>query len=188
MKVLHCSLLLLLFLTEAKPRHPASTPPSARNHSVPASGRLTTAEGHRCVWQTSGDVVVNLQVNCSTDTPGQHRYWCHYAGKPHLCQVYVVKSSQYWKQLVSKLKKRPNACEGEKVLKAQTCKKAPAEAHMKLVQRSGDVQRTKGKTRMRTDVMNDMQQQESYCSDKWKSICSFFLVFFEGNEMSQFEV
>ncbi|KAG7473006.1 hypothetical protein JOB18_000385, partial [Solea senegalensis] len=186
MKVLHCSLLLLfllLFLTEAKPRQPASTPPPAqraRNRSVPVSGRLTTEEGHRCVWQTSGDVMVNLQVNCSTDTPSQHRYWCHYAGEPHLCQVYVVKSSQYWKQLVSKLKKRPNACEGEKVLKAQTCKNAPAEAHMKLVQHSGNMQRTRGRTRTRTDVM---QLQESYCSDKWKSICSFFLGFFEGNEM-----
>lgn len=49
-----------------------------------------------------------------------------------------MKSSQYWKQLVGKLKKRENACEGQKVLKAKTCKKAPAEAHMKLVQCNGE--------------------------------------------------
>lgn len=58
-----------------------------------------------------------------------------------------MKSSQYWKQLVGKLKKRQNACEGEKVLKAKTCKKAPAEAHMKLAQRSGDEERKGGKKR-----------------------------------------
>ncbi|AWP14627.1 putative fibroblast growth factor-binding protein 3 [Scophthalmus maximus] len=54
-------------------------------------------------------------------------------------------SSQYWKQLVGKLKKRQNACDGEKVLKAKTCKKAPAEAHMKLAQRSGEEERKGGK-------------------------------------------
>lgn len=56
-----------------------------------------------------------------------------------------MKSSQYWKQLVGKLKKRQNACEGEKVLKAKTCKKAPAEAHMKLAQRSGVEEKKGGK-------------------------------------------
>lgn len=56
-----------------------------------------------------------------------------------------MKSSQYWKQLVGKLKKRQNACDGEKVLKAKTCKKAPAEAHMKLAQRSGEEERKGGK-------------------------------------------
>lgn len=59
-----------------------------------------------------------------------------------------MKSSQYWKQLVGKLKKRQNACEGEKVLKAKTCKKAAAEAHMKLAQRSGDEERKGGKKRV----------------------------------------
>jgi len=73
------------------------------------------------------------------------RYWCRYAGKPDLCQAYGVKSSQYWKQLVGKLKKRGNACEGEKVLKAKTCKKAPAEAHMKLAERSGEEEKKGGK-------------------------------------------
>lgn len=46
---------------------------------------------------------------------------------------------------MGKLKKRQNACEGEKVLKAKTCKKAPAEAHMKLAERSGEEERKGGK-------------------------------------------
>lgn len=128
-----------------------------------------------------------------------------------------MKSSQYWKQLVGKLKKRQNACEGEKVLKAKTCKKAPTEAHMKLAQRSGDEARKGGKdggkkkgpaaskssdgrraerrkkkeeeeektreerTGFAEDgVVNDMEPVQSYCSEGWHSVCSFFVKFFEG--------
>lgn len=89
---------------------------------------------------------MSLTVNCTIETLGaQQRYWCRYAGKPDLCEAYGVKSSQYWKQLVGKLKKRQNACEGEKVLKAKTCKKAPAEAHMKLAQNSAEEERKASK-------------------------------------------
>ncbi|KAM3606028.1 uncharacterized protein V6R79_009560 [Siganus canaliculatus] len=138
------------------------------------------------------------------------RYWCRYAGKPELCQAYGVKSSQYWKQLVGKLKKRQNACDGEKVLKAKTCKKAPAEAHMKLAQRGGaggeeeeevEAERKAGgkkrgkeeKRRKKEEeeekrsaeeeeegLLNDMEPVQSYCSEGWHSVCAFFLKFFEG--------
>lgn len=133
-----------------KPRQPppSTAPPTrrARNRSVPSSGELSTKDGHRCIWQTSGEGLVSLTVNCTIETLGaQQRYWCRYAGKPDLCEAYGVKSSQYWKQLVGKLKKRQNACEGEKVLKAKTCKKAPAEAHMKLAQNSAEEERKAGK-------------------------------------------
>ncbi|KAM4607423.1 fibroblast growth factor-binding protein 3 [Polymixia lowei] len=128
-----------------KPRQPPMSPAAPqpakrpRNRTVPGSGELTTKEGHRCTWETSGEGLVTLLVSCSTGTEAdQQTYWCRYAGKPDLCQAYGAKSSQYWKQLVGKLKKRQNACEGEKVLKAKTCKKSPAEAHMKLAQRSGE--------------------------------------------------
>ncbi|XP_070697633.1 fibroblast growth factor-binding protein 2 [Pempheris klunzingeri] len=238
MSVLPCSFLFLLllclpFLTEAKrlpgqgkPDKPRQPPPSSepakrpRNRSVHGSGELTTKEGHRCTWQTSGEGLVSLLVNCSTETLGhQQRYWCRYAGKPDLCQAYRVKSSQYWKQLVGKLKKRQNACEGEKVLKAKTCKKSPLEAHMKLAQHSGEEERKGGKeggkkkgqpaskstdggkaerrkkkeeeeeekkkSEERTEseeegVVNDMEPMQSYCSEGWHSVCSFFVKFFEG--------
>uniref|UniRef100_A0A3B4AVX9 Uncharacterized protein n=1 Tax=Periophthalmus magnuspinnatus TaxID=409849 RepID=A0A3B4AVX9_9GOBI len=132
-----------------KPRQPppSTAPPTrrARNRSVPSSGELSTKDGHRCIWQTSGEGLVSLTVNCTIENKVEHNYWCRYAGKPDLCEAYGVKSSQYWKQLVGKLKKRQNACEGEKVLKAKTCKKAPAEAHMKLAQHSTEEERKAGK-------------------------------------------
>ncbi|XP_017289754.1 fibroblast growth factor-binding protein 2 [Kryptolebias marmoratus] len=237
MRAVLCSIfffLCLIFLTEAKrqpgqerrekPRQPQSSPPPVkrpRNRSVLSSGELSTKQGHRCTWQTSGEGLVSLLVNCSIETEGVlDRYWCRYAGKPDLCQAYGVKSSQYWKQLVGKLKKRENACEGEKVLKAKTCKKAPAEAHMKLAQRSGEEERRGGKEggkkksvaggkssdgakvekrkkkekddeeekkkrEERTDsedegMVNDMPPVQTYCSEGWHSVCSFFVKFFEG--------
>ena len=120
---------------------------------------------------------------------------------------------------MGKLKKRQNACEGEKVLKAKTCKKAPVEAHMKLAEHSREEAMKGGKeggkkkgpaASKRSDgarperkeeeeekedvekereertgfveegVMNDMQPVESYCSEGWHSVCSFFVKFFEG--------
>ncbi|XP_053731963.1 fibroblast growth factor-binding protein 2 isoform X2 [Synchiropus splendidus] len=213
MKVLPGSVLLLLLclpvLLEAKrqgkPLQPPSSPPPAkraRGRSVPGSGELTTKEGHRCTWQTSGEGLVTLQVNCSTETPrDSRRYWCRYAGKPDLCQAYSLKSSQYWKQLVGKLKKKQNACDGEKILKAKTCKKAPAEAHMKLAQHSGEEEKKAGKRkgasrsgeekRRKKDgqlerapeaehgLMSDAPAQ-SYCGQGWNSLCSFFAKIFEG--------
>ncbi|XP_034041228.1 fibroblast growth factor-binding protein 2 [Thalassophryne amazonica] len=236
----HVLLLLVLFLLPVltgtkrqpnqekpnKPRQPPTTSQPAkrpRNRSVPGSGELTTKKGDRCIWQTSGEVLVSLLVNCSSDTQGtQPRYWCRYAGKPDLCQAYGVKSSQYWKQLVGKLKKRQNACEGEKILKAKTCKKAPAEAHMKLAQNSTDERKggkeggkRKGSTegrnsdgvkaeRMKKEeekkkkkkleekldenpgsredgvMMSDMEPVQSYCSEGWNAVCSFFIKLFEG--------
>lgn len=131
--------------------------------------------------------------DCSSSSS---RYWCRYAGRPELCPAYSLKSSQYWKQLVGKLKKRLNACEGEKVLKARTCKKAPAEAHMKLAQRSGSgshgKRKEEGLQRSRAGwaepeedaggvtMMSDAVPVESYCSEGWSSVCSFFIRFFEG--------
>ncbi|XP_015249680.1 PREDICTED: fibroblast growth factor-binding protein 3 [Cyprinodon variegatus] len=226
-------LLCLILLAEAKwklgqekrdkPRQPQPSSSPARKtriRSVLNSGELTTKQGHRCIWQTSGEGLVSLLVNCSTEAEGElERYWCRYAGKPDLCTAYGVKSSQYWKQLVGKLKKRENACEGEKVLKAKTCKKAPAEAHMKLAHRSGDEEKNgrkeggkkkgeagakssdggkvekrrkkvkedeeeKKKREERTDddegMVNDMEPVQTYCSEGWHSVCSFFVKFFEG--------
>ncbi|MEQ2166226.1 hypothetical protein GOODEAATRI_025718 [Goodea atripinnis] len=76
-------LLCLIFLAEAKrqpvqdkqekPHQPQSSPPPARrtrNRSVLSSGELTTKQGHRCTWQTSGEGLVSLLVNCSIETDG----------------------------------------------------------------------------------------------------------------------
>lgn len=104
------------------------------------SGQLSTKDGHRCTWETleRGANIV-LQVSCSVagEDGLKPPYTCQFAGKPQECSAYNDQSSQYWKQVVSKLKRRENACEGEKVLKTRLCKKASSASHMKLTERSG---------------------------------------------------
>ncbi|KAL2083353.1 hypothetical protein ACEWY4_021126 [Coilia grayii] len=134
--------LLLLSLTPlAEAKKKTQTAAAARS-AVPGSGELSTKAGHSCTWATSSqgaDDQVSLQVSCSVpgETPAQ-TYQCRFAGRPEQCPAYADKANQYWKQVVGKLKKRDNACDGEKVLKTRLCKKGPSAAHVRLVERSGE--------------------------------------------------
>lgn len=128
-------------------------------------------------------------------------YWCCYSGKPHLWPVDGVKLIQYWKQLVGQVKKRQNACEGEKVLRAKTCKKVTADAHMKLMHGSDEEVRKSKKNRPQSggkvtaagekvEVMTmstseerakaDLEPVQRFCSQGWSSICSFFLTLLQA--------
>ncbi|KAG7462454.1 hypothetical protein MATL_G00185030 [Megalops atlanticus] len=172
-----------------------------KSKPVPSSGELTSKDNHRCTWETSGEGEVTLLVTCSH---GEESYQCRYMGQPDLCPSYGAKSSQYWKQVVGKLKKKRNACEGEKVLKTRTCKKAPVEAHLRLEERATE---DWGKERVEKKLLADpepsekekvslveerdglgevndgsqaMEPVENYCADGWHSVCSFFVKFFDG--------
>lgn len=128
-------------------------------------------------------------------------YWCCSAGKPHLCPADRVRLIQYWKQLVGQLKKKQNACKGEKVLRAPTCKKVTTEAHMKLMHSSeeevrkskksrapsgGKVTAAKEKVEVMTmstsegGVRTDLEPVQRFCSQGWSSICSFFLTLLQA--------
>uniref|UniRef100_A0A8C5H9I7 Fibroblast growth factor-binding protein 1-like n=2 Tax=Gouania willdenowi TaxID=441366 RepID=A0A8C5H9I7_GOUWI len=202
--------LLLLFVTDdvqakrgQEKSDKARLPPSSSSSSssggavsraVIGSGELTSKGGHGCTWQTSGEGLVSLVVNCSSAPEGghTHRYWCRFAGKPELCPNYGLRSSQYWKQLVGKLKERLDVCRGEKILKAKTCKKAPPEAHMKLAESSRQEEEEEEKRKRKEEeeerrrdseeegVLNDMEPLQSVCEEGWSSVCSFLLRVFQG--------
>ncbi|XP_026135868.1 fibroblast growth factor-binding protein 1-like [Carassius auratus] len=139
-------LFLLLSFSEAKKKskQPSETVTESDSTVVNpslGSGQLSTKDGHRCTWEArERGANIQLQVSCTTPSEDGLRphYTCQFAGKPQECSIYSSQSSQYWKQVVSKLKKRKNACEGEKVLKTRLCKKAPSASHMKLTERSGE--------------------------------------------------
>ncbi|XP_061084757.1 fibroblast growth factor-binding protein 3 [Conger conger] len=204
-----CALLFLLCLwglqgTEGRKESAAEKQPARRdrNKVVPGSGELTSKENHRCLWETSGEGQVSLLISCSH---GEQSYRCRYAGQPGLCPGYAARSSQYWKQLVGKLKKKRNACDGEKLLKTRVCKKAPAESHMRLVEEQEEVKkRGKGGGKKQEEEspggekevqlvvqekdafgeVNDGNMEtgpvESYCAEGWQSFCSFFVKFIDG--------
>lgn len=123
-------------------------------------------------------------------------YWCRYAGKPHLCLADGGKFIQYWEQLVEQLKKRQNACEGVKVLRAKICKKVNTKVHMKLTHSSDEGVRKRKKDRPQSSeevmaaeeklevmtmsmsekrVKTDLDLVQRFCSQGWSSVCSFFL-------------
>uniref|UniRef100_A0A3P8XLA9 Fibroblast growth factor binding protein 3 n=1 Tax=Esox lucius TaxID=8010 RepID=A0A3P8XLA9_ESOLU len=171
-------------------------------NSVPITGGFSTKVGHDCTWDTSGDVVVNLLVSCRS---GEQTYWCRYAGQPNLCQAYHNRKAKvgHWKQLIGKLKKRRNACDGKKVLKTRNCK-APLKSHMKLkekgkstgnkdtvikvperVQKEGRKEKNEKRTQLSEEregirELNDTELVGSYCAEGWHSVCSFFVRFLLG--------
>lgn len=174
-------LFLLQSFSEAKKKSKQPSEAVAGSDITPinpslGSGQLSTKDGHRCTWETlERGANIILQVSCSVAGEDGLRppYTCQFAGKPQECSIYSSQSSQYWKQVVSKLKKRKNACEGEKVLKTRLCKKAPSASHMKLTERSGEettthmsegIQDSKRKTdvpgRKGKDVQKEKNEEE----------------------------
>uniref|UniRef100_A0A8C1FZF7 Fibroblast growth factor binding protein 3 n=1 Tax=Cyprinus carpio TaxID=7962 RepID=A0A8C1FZF7_CYPCA len=139
-------LFLVLSFSEAKKKSKqlsdtvTGSESTAVNPSL-GSGQLSTKDGHRCTWEAlnrGANILLQVSCNAPSEKGLEPHYTCQFAGKPQECSVYSTQSSQYWKQVVSKLKKRKNACEGEKVLKTRLCKKAPSTSHMKLTERSGE--------------------------------------------------
>ncbi|KAI7804725.1 fibroblast growth factor-binding protein 1 [Triplophysa rosa] len=140
------SLLFLLSLSEPKKKskQPSDAVDGSHSTTVKASlpsGQLSTKDGHRCTWEAL-ERGTNILLTMSCSIPGEEGrrppYTCQFAGKPWECSAYSSQSSQYWKQVMSKFKKRNNACQGEKVLKTRLCKKDPSVSHMKLTERSED--------------------------------------------------
>uniref|UniRef100_A0A3B1IIL0 Fibroblast growth factor binding protein 3 n=1 Tax=Astyanax mexicanus TaxID=7994 RepID=A0A3B1IIL0_ASTMX len=207
-------LLLLLFLLPCLEAAKKKGKPKGDGESLP-SGELSTKEGHRCTWEVQEGRNNNIQLQLSCIIPGEKEegewskpsYTCQLSGKPQECPAFVAKPAQYWKQVVGKLKKRSNACEGEKVLKTRLCKKAPAAAHMKMVERKGDGQNEGGKkkgagnkegekekqpreeTREEEPMLGDSDSYgmaadadvaESYCGEGWNSVCRFFSKLLDG--------
>ncbi|XP_028845760.1 fibroblast growth factor-binding protein 2 [Denticeps clupeoides] len=192
--LLFIPLLLLLSApqTAGKKKSPAAKP------AVPTSGELNTKDGHSCTWEVAGtEGPVTLKLSCSAqgEEPGR-AYECQFTGQPDLCPPYKDKATQYWKQVVGKLRKRNDACEGEKVLKTRLCKKGPAQSHMRLAERSGE-EKTEAvaPTLMgkeagegeKEPLLEDMMMNDgnagdaesvNFCADGSLQVCSFFAKFF----------
>ncbi|XP_062927252.1 fibroblast growth factor-binding protein 2-like [Mobula hypostoma] len=109
-------------------------------------GALTTKDDHACTWNVTGEEELVLQISCSYQGGS---YSCNYTGRPQSCPTYNSKAFQYWKQVISKVKKKKHACEGDKSLKARVCKKAPTESQMKLQAKSWDTRKRRDKVHLK---------------------------------------
>ncbi|XP_072413875.1 fibroblast growth factor-binding protein 2-like isoform X2 [Chiloscyllium punctatum] len=189
---------------------------------VPSKGALTTRQGHECSWEVQGQEELTLQLSC---THQGRSYWCQYSGVPHSCLTYNSRAAQYWKQVLSKVKKKRHACQGDSTLKAKVCKQGPPESQLKLQGEGPAPSRRKGRLHLsqkeqpsagseravptprgrektgntpkgsdparsqepralsemnddHPDLQGDLAQV--YCTEKWHSLCSFFVGLWNG--------
>ncbi|XP_073677135.1 fibroblast growth factor binding protein 2a [Garra rufa] len=105
-----------------------------------------TEPGHgRNVWEDMIDFVTkgtNDECSMSVTNQGdltklritclgmERSYWCEYQGKPQVCRSYKNNPQHYFRQIMWDLRKLPNACQGQHVIKPLMCRRASDEAQM----------------------------------------------------------
>ncbi|KAF4104955.1 hypothetical protein G5714_014286 [Onychostoma macrolepis] len=89
---------------------------------------LTKGTKDECSLSVTGQGdLTKLRITCL----GLERsYWCEYQGKPQVCRSYNNNPLHYFRQIMWELRKLPNACQGQRVLKPLMCRRASDEAQM----------------------------------------------------------
>lgn len=181
-------ILLIFFVFVSSSEARKKTKQKSGEDKTQNSGELSTKNGDLCTWQTrEGKNNVVLQLKCSNPSmeAGLETsiYECQFTGKPNECPAYKEKPMQYWKQVIGKLKKRENACEGAKVAKVAMCRSAPVASNMKLVRekassgKEGEKEEKKDEEMMMGDeaTSDGVAERESYCAEGWDPLCQFFI-------------
>uniref|UniRef100_A0A8C3W5P7 Fibroblast growth factor binding protein 3 n=1 Tax=Catagonus wagneri TaxID=51154 RepID=A0A8C3W5P7_9CETA len=247
------SLLLLLLLggcllaaARRDQRAAGGTAESAPGPEGGSSGRFVSPERHACSWRLlppapGPSAGRELALRCQTPD-GAHQQ-CAYRGEPRRCAAYAARRSQYWKQVLGGLRRKPRPCHDPSPLKARLCagkKGHGAELRLvpesalanptdsgfprdhKLLARSrgrprepapGPVDRAPpppsappkgkpsekktegGKRKAASDpdkestlgtwpdpdgLDENAKLTETYCAEKWHSLCNFFVNFWNG--------
>ncbi|XP_027504140.1 LOW QUALITY PROTEIN: fibroblast growth factor-binding protein 3 [Corapipo altera] len=115
-----------------------------------------------------------LRLSCRAAGGGAARS-CAYRGEPRRCPAYSARSHQYWRQILSRLRRRLHPCAPGAPLSARLCGpgRAPPEAQLRLLPDPGPA--TPAPTPEPTE-----DPAETYCTERWHSLCSFFVGFWEG--------
>ncbi|XP_027765417.1 LOW QUALITY PROTEIN: fibroblast growth factor-binding protein 3-like [Empidonax traillii] len=115
-----------------------------------------------------------LLLSCRAAGGGAARS-CTYRGEPRRCPAYGTRSHQYWRQILSRLRRRLHPCAPGAPLSARLCGpgRAPPEAQLRLLPDPGPA--TPAPAPQPTE-----DPAETYCAERWHSLCSFFVGFWEG--------
>lgn len=146
------------------------------------AGRFSTPEQHRCRWELrSAAGASELRLSCRAEGGGAERS-CAYRGEPRLCPAFGARSRQYWRQILSRLRRRHRPCAPGAPLSARLCGpgRAPPEAQLRLMaEPDPDPDPGPGPaTPAPAEPTEDPAQ--TYCAERWNSLCSFFVSFWEG--------
>ncbi|KAM4896534.1 fibroblast growth factor-binding protein 3 [Sylvia borin] len=139
------------------------------------AGRFSTPEQHRCRWELrSAAGASELRLSCRAAGGGAARS-CAYRGEPRRCPAFGARSRQYWRQILSRLRRRQHPCAPGAPLSARLCGpgRAPPEAQLRLLPDPGPA------TPLPAPEPSE-DPAHTYCAERWHSLCSFFVGFWEG--------
>ncbi|XP_064001689.1 fibroblast growth factor-binding protein 3 [Pogoniulus pusillus] len=142
------------------------------------SGRFLTPEQHRCSWELhSAAGTSELRLRCRPPMGGGAARSCAYHGEPQRCPAYGTRSRQYWRQILGRLRRRRHPCAAGGPLSARLCGpgRGPPEAQLRLLPGPG-----LGTSPPAATAEPTADPAETYCADRWHSLCSFFVGFWEG--------
>ncbi|XP_074764484.1 fibroblast growth factor-binding protein 3 [Athene noctua] len=140
------------------------------------AGRFSTPERHRCSWELrSAAGASELWLSCRPPAGGGAARSCAYRGEPRRCPAYGARSRQYWRQIVGRLRRRRHPCARGGPLSARLCGpgRAPPEAQLRLLPGPGPAPPA-------ASAEPAAEPAEAYCAERWHSLCSFFVGFWEG--------
>ncbi|KAJ8336338.1 hypothetical protein SKAU_G00396810 [Synaphobranchus kaupii] len=146
-------------------------------------GKFSTKDKTQCTWLADEEDTVTLGVVCSKGGVG---FNCEYSARPGTCAPYASNVKVYWKQIARALKKQKNICQDATALvKAGMCKKAPKDAHFKLLV-SGPtppaVQPEESDNKSCSDKIDQKNLAEEYCSGPWVTLCNFFFTMVQSED------
>ncbi|XP_056350573.1 fibroblast growth factor-binding protein 3 [Oenanthe melanoleuca] len=135
------------------------------------AGRFSTPEQQRCRWELrSAAGASELRLSCRA--AGGAARSCAYRGEPRRCPAFGARSRQFWRQILARLRRRRDPCAPGAPLSARLCGpgRAPPEAQLRLLPEPGP-----GPSAQPT-----ADPAHTYCAERWHSLCSFFVGFWEG--------
>ncbi|XP_051983519.1 fibroblast growth factor-binding protein 1 [Xyrauchen texanus] len=203
---LHRTLALLLFLTclsqliftamteSIKERRKGKRQESRGDNAIAVfKGKFTTKDKAQCSWVARGEDTYTLTVTCK---PGKgDELSCKYSAKPATCTEYFFNPKSYWKQIARSLKKQKKLCMDQRaLLRAGMCKRAPQDAHFKLIETTqakptkaektptttnATLPDTKSKCTERVDHSKLAKEK---CGDSWASLCTFLFTIVQSGD------
>ncbi|XP_064370547.1 fibroblast growth factor-binding protein 3 [Dromaius novaehollandiae] len=145
------------------------------------AGQFSTPEQHRCSWQLrSAAGASELRLSCRPPAGRGAARRCVYRGEPRRCAAYGARSRQYWRQILGKLRRRRHPCAADGPLSARLCGqgRAPPEAQLRLLPAPSATPPGPGAAGGTAEPPEDLA--ETYCAERWHSLCSFLVGFWQG--------
>nr|XP_027316307.2 fibroblast growth factor-binding protein 3 [Anas platyrhynchos] len=146
------------------------------------TGRFSTPERHRCQWELRWAAGASeLRLSCRPPAGGGAARSCVYRGEPRRCPAYGARSRRYWRQVIAHLRRRRRPCAEGAPLGPRQCGpgRAPPEAQLRLLLSSPG--HDPGPTPPPPASAEPPERLvETYCAQRWHSLCSFFVGFWQG--------